>query len=70
MDLRYTDWGDSGQLTPSSALGTLWLQRQFEPSTWELVCTGAVRLRREICTQLQARAVAAGLSVEQIASVS
>ena len=70
IDLALTHWGDSGQLKPLSVLGTLWLQQRFDPITWDLVCTGDVRLRSEVCQQLTTEAAAAGLSVQQVSTPS
>lgn len=66
IDLALTNWGDSGQLKPLSVLGTLWLQQRFDPTTWDLVCTGGVRLRTQVCHELTTEAAAAGLAVEHL----
>ena len=47
-------------------MGMLWLQTHFETSTWDLICTGAVRLKSESCEALCRDASSAGLNVAKI----
>jgi hypothetical protein len=47
----------------------LWLQTHFETSTWELICSGAVRLKGESCEGLCRDASSAGLNVAKIPAV-
>ena len=65
-DLRLTGIGDSFQLTATSVLGMLWLQSHFETSTWDLICSGSVRISAESSLSLQRDASAAGLEVRRI----
>ena len=65
MDLELWPQGDSARLLPRSVHGMLWLQRQFDPSTWELVCQAQVRLTVESCRRLMADAHEAGLLVAE-----
>lgn len=67
MDLRLTPIGDSVRLTPVSVVGMLWLQTHFEACTWDLVCSGTLRISRESCDQLQRDASSAGLMVQRLA---
>ena len=68
-DLSLTAKGDSYQLVPRSVLGMLWLQTHFDTSTWDLICTGAVRLRSQSCDHLCSDALDAGLNVARIPAV-
>ena len=68
-DLSLTAKGDSYQLMPHSVLGMLWLQTHFETSTWDLICSGAVRLKVQSCDRLCRDAVDAGLGVARIPAV-
>jgi DNA-binding transcriptional LysR family regulator len=68
-DLSLTAKGDSYQLMPRSVLGMLWLQTHFETSTWDLICSGAVRLKVQSCDRLCRDAVDAGLGVARIPAV-
>lgn len=68
-DLSLTPKGDSYQLMPRSVLGTLWLQTHFETSTWDLICSGSVRLKAGSCDQLCRDALDAGLCVARIPAV-
>ena len=68
-DLSLTAKGGSYQLLPRSVMGMLWLQTHFESETWDLVCSGAVRLKTESCDHLCRDAIAAGLSVVRIPAV-
>ena len=65
-DLRLTGMGDSFQLTATSVLGMLWLQTHFETSTWDLICSGTVRISASSSLALQQDACAAGLQVTRI----
>jgi hypothetical protein len=65
-DLSLTAKGDSFKLEPRSVMGMLWLQTHFETSTWDLICTGAVRLKSESCEALCRDARNAGLNVAKI----
>ena len=65
-DLRLTGMGDSFQLCATSVLGMLWLQTHFETSTWDLICSGSVRISAESSLGLQRDACAAGLLVTRI----
>ena len=65
-DLSLKGMGDSFQLTATSVLGMLWLQTHFETSTWDLVCSGSVRISAESSLGLQQDACAAGLNVKRI----
>ena len=69
-DLSLTAKGDSFQLVPRSVLGMLWLQTHFETSTWDLICSGSVRLRAESCESLCRDAQLAGLMVARIPAVA
>ena len=68
-DLSLTAKGESFQLMPRSVFGMLWLQTHFETSTWDLLCSGAVRLRGESCEALCRDASSAGLNVAKIPAV-
>lgn len=68
-DLSLTAKGDSFQLMPRSVIGMLWLQCHFETSTWDLICSGAVRLKGESCDALCRDASTAGLNVAKIPAV-
>lgn len=70
MDLALAGIGESYRLLPRSVHGTLWLQTHFETSTWELVCTGKVRLNASSTDQLCRDAQAAGLSVSRIPALA
>ena len=69
-DLSLTAKGNSYQLMPRSVIGMLWLQTHFENSTWDLICSGSVRLPAKSCDQLCGDALKAGLSVARIPAVS
>ena len=58
--------GDSFQLRATSVFGMLWLQSHFEANTWELICSGSVRISAEASLGLQQQACAAGLRVIRI----
>jgi hypothetical protein len=68
-DLSLTAKGDSFQLMPRSVIGMVWLQTHFETSTWDLICSGAVRLKGESCDALCRDASSAGLNVAKIPAV-
>ena len=68
-DLSLTANGDTYQLLPRSVMGMLWLQTHFETSTWDLICSGAVRLRAESCDHLCSDAVDAGLNVARLSLI-
>ena len=68
-DLSLTAKGDTYQLLPRSVMGMLWLQTHFETSTWDLICSGAVRLRAESCDHLCSDAVDAGLNVARLSLI-
>jgi hypothetical protein len=65
-DLTLIRRGDSFQLCAGSVFGILWLQTHFESSTWELVCSGQVRISAGSSVDLQDDALAAGLSVHRL----
>jgi hypothetical protein len=68
-DLSLTAKGDSYQLLPRSVMGMLWLQTHFETSTWDLICSGAVRLKPDSCDHLCSDAVDAGLNVARLSTI-
>ena len=68
MDLSITPMGDSYRLLACSVQGMLWLQRRFEPSTWELICGGKVRLNGASIGPLCRDAIKAGLVVSRSAA--
>jgi hypothetical protein len=68
-DLSLTPKGDSYQLLPRSVFGMVWLQTHFETSTWDLICSGAVRLKAESCDALCRDASTAGLNVAKLPAV-
>ena len=47
----------------------LWLQTHFETSTWDLICSGAVRLKAESCNHLCSDALEAGLNVARLSVI-
>lgn len=63
-DLLLTAIERSCRLTPRTVLGMLWVQTHFETSTWDLVCSGNVRLSRHSSEALCRDAIAAGLQVD------
>lgn len=65
-DLSLIPRGASLQLVPRSLLGMLWLQTYFDPSTWDLICSGEVRISADSSLVLQRDATAAGLAVERL----
>ena len=68
-DLSLTAKGDSYQLLPRSVMGMLWLQTHFETSSWDLICSGAVRLKPDSCDHLCSDAVDAGLNVARLSAI-
>ena len=68
-DLSLTAKGDTYQLLPRSVMGMLWLQTHFETSTWDLICSGAVRLKADSCDHLCSDAVDAGLNVARLSLI-
>jgi hypothetical protein len=68
-DLSLTAKGDSYQLLPRSVMGMLWLQTHFETSSWDLICSGAVRLKADSCDHLCSDALEAGLNVARLSVV-
>ncbi|CAK6691952.1 hypothetical protein [Synechococcus sp. CBW1107] len=68
-DLSLTAKGDTYQLLPRSVMGMLWLQTHFETSTWDLICSGAVRLKADSCDHLCSDAVDAGLNVARLSVI-
>ena len=68
-DLSLTAKGDTYQLLPRSVIGMLWLQTHFETSTWDLICSGAVRLKADSCDHLCSDAVDAGLNVARLSLI-
>ena len=63
MDLLVERLGHSARLRPHSVLGMVWLQSHFEPCTWDLICSGAVRISRTPLETLCSKAEAAGLQI-------
>lgn len=70
MDLQLTPIGDSVRLMPVSVLGMFWLQAHFEACTWDLVCSGTLRISRESSSHLVRDARAAGLDVNGVAAAA
>jgi len=68
-DLSLTAKGDTYQLLPRSVMGMLWLQTHFETNTWDLICSGAVRLKADSCDHLCSDAVDAGLNVARFSVI-
>ncbi|QVV68054.1 hypothetical protein [Synechococcus sp. LA31] len=68
-DLSLTAKGDTYQLLPRSVMGMLWLQTHFETNTWDLICSGAVRLKADSCDHLCSDAVDAGLNVARLSVI-
>ena len=68
-DLSLTAKGDTYQLLPRSVMGMLWLQTHFETNTWDLICSGAVRLKADSCDHLCSDAVDAGLNVARLSLI-
>jgi len=68
-DLSLTAKGDTYQLLPRSVMGMLWLQTHFETSSWDLICTGAVRLKADSCDHLCSDATEAGLNVARLSLI-
>jgi len=68
-DLSLLAKGDAYQVLPRSVIGMLWLQTHFETSTWDLICSGAVRLKAESCNHLCSDALEAGLNVARLSVI-
>ena len=68
-DLSLTAKGDTYQLLPRSVMGMLWLQTHFETCTWDLICSGAGRLKADSCDHLCSDAVDAGLNVARLSLI-
>jgi len=66
MDLQLTPIGDSVRLAPASVLGLFWLQAHFEACTWDLVCSGNLRISQASSRDLHRDACAAGLAVDLV----
>jgi hypothetical protein len=69
-DLCLGEINGSFRLVPCSVMGMLWLQTHFETDTWDLICSGQVRISRDSSLDLQRDAEAAGLRVERISVTS
>ncbi len=69
MDLAMAGVGSAYRLVPTSVLGLAWLQTHFETNTWELICSGAVRLQAACVEELCRDANQAGLGVFRIPAV-
>ena len=69
MDLAMAGVGSSYRLLPTSVLGLAWLQTHFETNTWELICSGAVRLQAACVEELCRDANQAGLAMFRIPAV-
>ena len=67
MDLVATSTNVPGlyRLSPSSVLGTLWLQTHFPDSEWDALIKGKGSFGVDCLTALIQDARSAGLSVEQ-----
>lgn len=65
-DLCLTAMNGSFRLEPMSIVGMIWLQTHFETDTWDLICSGTVRISAESSRNLQRDAMAAGLIVQRI----
>ncbi|MFM1812653.1 MAG: hypothetical protein RLZZ336_1591 [Cyanobacteriota bacterium] len=61
LDLLLIEMGAAFLIQPRSILGVVWLQTHFEPATWDLICSGRVRLSACHQASLCADAEAAGL---------
>lgn len=68
MDLVLLELDSAFLLQPRSVLGLLWLQTHFEPSAWDRIAAGSLRLsavtRQELCRD----ALAAGLQLSCLAA--
>jgi hypothetical protein len=70
MDLQLTPIGASVRLSPVSALGMFWLQAHFDTCTWDLVCSGSLRISGDSSQTLHRDACAAGLNVERVVAAA
>jgi len=70
MDLRLTPIGNSVRLAPASVLGLFWLQAHFDACTWDLVCSGTLRISPESSKSLEHDARVAGLHVVRVATAA
>jgi hypothetical protein len=66
-DLALVELGSSYLMQPRSIVGLLWLQTHFEPQSWDLICSGKVRLSSDTRATLCADAAAAGLNLSCLA---
>jgi len=55
-------------MQPRSIVGLLWLQTHFEPQSWDLICSGNVRLSAATRSALCADAQRAGLQLSCLAA--
>jgi hypothetical protein len=63
VDLALLELDGAVLLQPCSILGLLWLQTHFEPGSWDLICSGSVRLSAASRHHLCSDALAAGLQL-------
>lgn len=63
VDLALIEVGSSYRLEHQSIVGLLWLQTHFGPESWDLICSGKVRLSGATREALCADAAAAGLKL-------
>lgn len=63
QDLVLSEIQGGCRLLPQTVLGLLWIQTHFEASTWDLVCSGEVRISLPSSHALRRDAIAAGLQV-------
>ena len=61
VDLVLLELDGAYLLQHRSILGLLWLQTHFEPSAWDLICSGSLRLSAATRLELCRDAEAAGL---------
>ena len=66
-DLALLELDGSYLLQPRSIVGLLWLQTHFEPQSWDLICSGNVRLSAGTRSALCADAQSAGLHLSCLA---
>ena len=69
-DLALLELKGSYLLQPRSIVGLLWLQTHFEPQSWDLICSGNVRLSAATRPELCADAQRAGLQLSCLAAPS
>ncbi|MFZ9229349.1 MAG: hypothetical protein ACO24U_08335 [Prochlorococcaceae cyanobacterium] len=67
-DLALLELDGSYLLQPRSIVGLLWLQTHFEPQSWDLICSGKVRLSAATRSALCADAKSAGLHLSCLAA--